>query len=107
MVKNQIIEQLREAPRPRSELSYQGLFSSMSCVNRCMVRIIKVAGTRAHRHAIGAGTAVYYLEGDEDRAFGKFVKANNDVLEKLDFSANTVLDFGLPKNISQGIRAIL
>ena len=57
---------------------------------RSVVRSITVSGTpgRSKADATGKFVAVYYIEGDEQRAAARFVEENTRAIEQVDFSNN-------------------
>ena len=105
IIMNKIIQALENHPCTYDELPGKLSPSRMSIKNRLRVRHIKISGNHSKKPGRGLFKTIYYLEGD--RAIQKFVEINAEPISHLDFDRYTTLDSGLPREISQKIRAAI
>jgi hypothetical protein len=81
-------ERLREEPQTNINIG------ETNFEERQQVRRIKIQSTpgRLRQDSAGKFTGVYYIVGDEKAAAEKFVRENQERLDKIDFSKRNVID---------------
>ncbi|WP_049928719.1 hypothetical protein [Halopiger goleimassiliensis] len=91
---SELHERLRDRPQvdvQRSELGYE---------ERHLVRVLRVRRSSGQTNpGPGEFTSVAYLAGDERAAARRFVEANRDLLERIDFSRRNPVQEAVPREV--------